>query len=163
MTSNPDRAKRTGVRMITTKPLLYATRRLQAGDEFYATKAHADVLVKLKKARYPDQRPPEDLADMPAALRARIERGAATKGEVAPPPGDLVERAIAQTGERAAESVAAFDHDGKNGPGGSAAPEQTDELAALRSEYMQVTGRRFFAGWTVEQLRQRIAEAKGAA
>jgi hypothetical protein len=161
MTSNPDKAKRSGVRMITTKPLLYATRRLQAGDEFYATKAHADVLVKLKKARYPDQRPPEDLAAMPDALRERVTRGAVTKGEVAAPPADLVTRALAQTGD-AAESGSAFDHDGNGGPGGSTAPAPSLGLTELRRQYTQVTGRRFFAGWTEDELRQRIAEAQKA-
>lgn len=158
MTSNLDKARATGVRMFAVKPLNYGTRRLMAGDPFYSTKAHADLLVKLGKARFPDQRDTADLGDMPEALRARVERTQGAKmAELAAPPADLVERAAGQQPDSAA---AAFDGDGDGLPGGSSAPEPSEALTELRREYTRVTGRRFFSGWTADDLRQRISEAQ---
>lgn len=37
-------------KLIAVKPLAYATRRLQAGDEFDATRADARVLIAVKRA-----------------------------------------------------------------------------------------------------------------
>lgn len=37
--------------LVALKPLLYGTRRLQAGDEFEAPKHHATPLIAVKKAR----------------------------------------------------------------------------------------------------------------
>lgn len=155
MTSNLDKARRIGVRMYATKPLTYGTRRLMAGDPFYSTKAHADLLVKLGKARFPDDREPNDLPDMPEALRSRLERTAGgSVAELASPPADLVARAAADS------AAAAFDGDGNGAPGESAAPEGSEALTELRKEYTRITGRRFFAGWTAEELRTRIAQAQ---
>jgi hypothetical protein len=40
------------MKLIATKSLKYATRRLTAGDEFDATDMHARILVGARKARY---------------------------------------------------------------------------------------------------------------
>jgi len=40
------------MKLIATKSLKYATRRMQAGDEFDATDMHARILVGARKARY---------------------------------------------------------------------------------------------------------------
>jgi len=48
------------MKLIATKRLKYATRRMQAGDEFDATDMHARILVGARKARYaPHQDEPE--------------------------------------------------------------------------------------------------------
>ena len=51
-----------------------------------------------------------------------------------------------------------FDHNNDGRPGGSTAPEPSDELAALRTEYRQVVGKRPFPGWDADELRRRMAE-----
>lgn len=53
----------------------------------------------------------------------------------------------------------ALDHDGDGKPGGSVAAEQTEDLPALRAEYQRVIGKRPFAGWDAETLKQKIAAA----
>lgn len=53
----------------------------------------------------------------------------------------------------------ALDHDGDGKPGGSVAPEQTEDLPSLRAEYQRVIGKRPFAGWDAETLKQKIAAA----
>lgn len=55
---------------------------------------------------------------------------------------------------------AAFDHDGDGSPGGSSAPEPSDDLPALRAEYQAVVGRRPFPGWGAEVLREKLAAAR---
>jgi hypothetical protein len=48
------------MKLIATKSLKYATRRMQAGDEFDATDMHARILVGARKARYaPRQEEPK--------------------------------------------------------------------------------------------------------
>lgn len=42
-------------KLIATKPLTYATRRLLPGDEFEAQRGHARVLIGIKKARRADE------------------------------------------------------------------------------------------------------------
>lgn len=54
-----------------------------------------------------------------------------------------------------------LDHDGDGKPGGSTAPAQTDDLAALRSEYREVVGKKAFPGWDSATLKQKIAAARG--
>lgn len=54
----------------------------------------------------------------------------------------------------------AFDHDNTGSAGGSTAPDPSEELTALRKEYTEVTGKRFFAGWDAATLREKIAAAK---
>ncbi|MDV7392133.1 hypothetical protein RZS08_12290 [Arthrospira platensis SPKY1] len=66
-------------------------------------------------------------------------------------PAKIVEKAA--TGKE-------FDHNGDGRPGGSAAPELTDELAALRAEYRSVVGKRPFPGWDADEIKRRMAEHK---
>lgn len=42
-----------------------------------------------------------------------------------------------------------------------ATPENKDQLAALRTEYQEVVGKRPFMGWDQDELERRIAEARG--
>lgn len=53
-------------------------------------------------------------------------------------------------------SAVAFDHDGDGAPGGSAAPEKTDDLAALRAEYTEKMGKKPFPGWDADEIRKRM-------
>jgi hypothetical protein len=153
MTTNPKRAAdKNSVRLVATRALTYATRRLVAEDPFSAPAAQARILVALKKARYATERPEGEVPDMPEGLRAAAQSMTRAPAAVPKPPADLVTRA-----------AGAFDHDNRDGPGGSTAPEATDELKALRAEYNEVSGRRFFSGWTADQLRERIAAVKAAA
>lgn len=55
--------------------------------------------------------------------------------------------------------LAQLDHDHNGKPGGSAAPDHTDEIKALREEYQEKLGKRPFLGWNAEELRRRIAAA----
>lgn len=41
-----------------------------------------------------------------------------------------------------------------------AAPDQDDDLSALRAEYQEVVGKRPFHGWDAETLRAKISEAQ---
>jgi len=53
-----------------------------------------------------------------------------------------------------------LDHDGDGRPGGSTAPEQTDDLRALRDEYRVVVGKKPFPGWDAKTLNEKIAAAR---
>jgi len=53
------------MKLIATRSYRYATRRLQAGDEFDATDMHARILVGARKARYAPDRAPQQ---QPAVL-----------------------------------------------------------------------------------------------
>jgi len=117
--------------LIANRRMIYGTRRLKAGDEFEATRAHARVLVAIKKA---------------TPVR--------TPGEIAPPPED-----VAQKMRESVVANAQLDHDGDGRPGGSKAPEQTDDLKALRAEYREVLGKNPFSGWSAEVLKEKIAAA----
>lgn len=58
--------------LIATRPLTYATRRLQAGDTFTPRSAKdAKVLIALRKAKAAGQDQPGDGEDDLTALRAR--------------------------------------------------------------------------------------------
>lgn len=50
-----------------------------------------------------------------------------------------------------------FDHDGDGAPGGSVAPEKTDDLANLRAEYTEKMGKKPFPGWDADEIRKRMA------
>lgn len=58
-----------------------------------------------------------------------------------------------------AEVVAKMDHDGDGLPGGSKAPEHTDELKACRAEYQAKMGKRPFPGWDAAELKRRMGDA----
>ncbi len=84
------------------------------------------------------------------------ERPAYVPGRTAvPPPPETVRAKI--SGDELKRH--ALDHDGDGKPGGSVAPEQTEDLPAIRAEYQRVIGKRPFAGWDAETLKQKIADA----
>lgn len=64
------------MKLIATKSLKYATRRLQAGDEFDATDMHARILVGARKARYSPKQakvePPKQEPPKPQPPTARV-------------------------------------------------------------------------------------------
>lgn len=121
----------TRVKLTATRSFSYATRALKAGDVFEASRAHADILVALKKAKANEHR---ELTPLP------------------PPEPELAERMQA-----AAQQVSPLDHDRDGRPGGSTAPPPADDLAGLREEYTRVTGKRVFSGWSADQLREKLA------
>jgi hypothetical protein len=55
-----------------------------------------------------------------------------------------------------------FDHDNSGTPGGSTAPEKTDELKEARAEYQAKMGKRAFPGWDVAEIRRRMEPAAPA-
>lgn len=68
-------------------------------------------------------------------------------GDTPPVPADL------------AEALAKFDHDGDGRPGGSKAPEHTDELKILRAEYHAKMGKRPGPSWDADELKRRMGDA----
>ena len=40
--------------------------------------------------------------------------------------------------------------------------DEGDDLTALRAEYQDVVGKKAYHGWSADELRDKIAEAKGA-
>jgi hypothetical protein len=61
-----------------------------------------------------------------------------------------------------AAPIEKFDHNGDGKPGGSTAPEPTEDLAALRAKYKDVVGKRAFPGWDVAEIERRLAEHAAA-
>ncbi len=110
--------------MIASRPMTYGTRRLQAGDEFTASRRDARLLAATGRASLAQAGD-----DPPIAPK---EEGQASK--LAPEKPD----------------------DAKDAPD----PEGED-LKALRAEYQEVVGKRPFAGWDGDILREKIAAARG--
>lgn len=53
-----------------------------------------------------------------------------------------------------------MDDDGNGSPGGSRRQAPDPELTAARQEYTTVTGKRFFSGWSLEEIREKTAQAR---
>lgn len=51
-----------------------------------------------------------------------------------------------------------LDHDKDGKPGGSTAPEQTDDLTDVRAQYAELFGKRPFMGWDAKTLTAKIEE-----
>lgn len=49
-----------------------------------------------------------------------------------------------------------LDHDEDGKKGGSKPAEESDELAKLRSDYLEVVGKRAYHGWSAEELQEKI-------
>lgn len=81
---------------------------------------------------------PSDERILLATKRVEVARAEVT---LPPPPPSL---------------LAQLDHDGNGHPGGSKAPEQTDDLKALREEYEAKMGKRPFYGWDAATLREKM-------
>lgn len=81
-------------------------------------------------------------------IAVRKARSRREPGVLPPPPEDLAEQM----------RTASLDHDGDGKPDGSIAPEHTDDLKALRAQYLDVVGKRPFPGWDADTLRLRISE-----
>lgn len=79
-------------KLIAVKPLTYATRRLQAGDEFEASRTDARVLVAVNRARIMDKpREPGSLPPPPSAVAQRagvVSKTSPAKPEMVEIPDD---------------------------------------------------------------------------
>lgn len=113
---------------ITTRDMLYNTRRLKAGDEFRTSARDGDILVRLGRA----QRVPASLAQ------------SAQPAPVAPQ----------QSAKRSDHNIDP-DRDGTAELQLSSTP---DPLTAARAEYEAIVGKRAFHGWDESELRRRMAE-----
>lgn len=58
------------------------------------------------------------------------------------------------------DDLSQLDHDGDGEPGGSDAPQQSDDLTELRKHYKEVVGKNPFPGWDATELNRRIDEAQ---
>lgn len=83
------------------------------------------------------------------ALRARDPRFASILGKLG----------YRETNLQAADERDPLDHDGEGRKGGSVTPAETENLAALRAEYLAKVGRRPFHAWDEETLAAKIAES----
>jgi len=63
---------------------------------------------------------------------------------------------------RTVEVLDPLDHDGDGKKGGSLKPEATDDLVAVRAEYLAVVGKKPFHGWDAAELHKRIAAARAS-
>ncbi len=60
------------------------------------------------------------------------------------------------------DELSQLDHDDDGEPGGSTAPESSDDLAELRKQYKDVLGKNPFPGWGADELQRRIDAAGNA-
>lgn len=130
--------------LIATKRCFYRTWR-EPGERFTADRARGRALLQMKLARRAPVTAPATYSHRAITQTRRVDMQA-EKPVVAPEPDS-------------ATIISAFDHDGDGAPGGSTAPEPADELTTARADYRLATGKRFFPGWSVEQLREKIAAA----
>ncbi|WLS01737.1 hypothetical protein [Shinella oryzae] len=54
-----------------------------------------------------------------------------------------------------------LDHDGDGNKGGSKPAEQSDEMAKLRADYIEIVGKKPYHGWSAEELQTKIDEKLG--
>ncbi len=114
------------------------------------------TMIAVKPMRYGTRRlvPCDsfDVKDNHARLLVAVKKAVERRdvAQVAPPPA-VVRQAFAQ-----------FDPDRNGTPGGSKAPEKTEELVAARAAYTEKLGKRPFPGWDIGELHRRIAEASEA-
>jgi hypothetical protein len=126
--------------MIATKRLKYGTRRLLPGDPFSARHDRdAKLLIGIGKARY--------------ATREMVatDEPAITIPEINLSP-DAVE-AIKSISKTCEDTVAGLSEVVRNSP----IPQIVDDIAALRSAYMEKFDKRPFNGWSAEILREKLA------
>lgn len=116
-------------KLVATKGLRYATRRMAAGDEFVANNRDARLLVAIGKARH---------ARVPGSLDA---------------PSDAVLQKIKKV-----INPLDHDSDGTSG-GSKAPDGDKDALNKLRAEYTELVGKKPFPGWDAVELQRRIDEA----
>jgi hypothetical protein len=112
--------------------LSYSTRRLQAGDVFEGEASHVEALIRIGKAER--IREPADVPAPPARVAERI-RAAIKPAEPPQPQEQPLSPVLAPT------------------PNG-------DERNLLRAEYLRLTGRNAFPGWTIALLREKIEAAQ---
>lgn len=125
------------MKLLALKSLRYATRRLLPGDSFEAKDRDAKLLIAIKKAEAQVERVPGRIDPPPADLLAQVEGQARTQGE----------------------HKDALDHDGDGRKGGSVKQPDSEEISALRAAYQQRFGKKPFAGWDVESLKEKLAAA----
>lgn len=116
-------------KLVATKGLRYATRRMMAGDEFVANNRDARLLVAIGKARH---------VRVPGSIDA-------------PPP------AVLQKANKSNDPLD-HDNDGAPG-GSKAPDGDKDALNKLRADYTEVLGKKPFPGWDAAELQRRIDEA----
>lgn len=54
-----------------------------------------------------------------------------------------------------------LDHDEDGKKGGSKPADQSDEMAKLRADYLEIVGKKPFHGWSAEELQAKIDEKLG--
>jgi hypothetical protein len=146
------------MKLIATKPFSYATRRLQANDEFEATNAHARLLVAIGKAKESDKREKGKLAAPSKKLKKKAVKA------VAPKKAKAVETKPAAEPAPEAEAVGAMTTKTVKPPVAKAAEPAVlaeapvDDLTALRQQYKDKFGKSPFMGWSVTTLQDKLAE-----
>lgn len=113
-------------------------------------------LIATKRCFFGKQREPGDRFSMPRQFARQYIAARLAKPAPETAPAKYTHRAILTTPRRV--DISRFDHDGDGAEGGSKAPEQSDELKEVRAEYTAKMGKRFFPGWTIEQLREKMAD-----
>lgn len=159
----------TKITLRALKPMRYATRRLLPGDEFEVTSKDAKLLVALKRAEGLD-RPLSEIPPIPESLArkiADIKSDAAPQQAVPAVPETQVATPENQAGNAPADLANDPDLAAPNTSGDDGEPpvdEETpaEDLATVRAQYKEIVGRAPYAGWTVEQLKEKIAEAQKA-
>lgn len=129
------------VKLKAVKGLTYNTRRLLPGDVFEARPRDARVLLATRKVQA--VREPVDLAPPPPAVAEKIAAAAAPPS--APPaPAPEAPPADATVGAMTTGQMP-----------NAAAP--SSDLAAARTEYERVSGKKAFNGWDVATLQAKTA------
>lgn len=142
------------VKLKAVKGLTYNTRRLLPGDVFEARPRDARVLLATRKVQA--VREPVDLAPPPPAVAEKIAKAAASvrkpttlidepyAGESPPPSQEPALQTASAVGAMTTEQMP-----------NAAAPES--DLAAARTEYERVSGKKAFNGWDVATLQAKTA------
>jgi hypothetical protein len=139
------------VKLIATKAYNYATRRLQAEDEFEARPMDANLLVRAKKARYSDTRETGKLVAPPARLKRKAVKAAKT-----PPTRTATVEPSPPVAKPSPPATAVPAMTTKNTP--LAPAGEADELTTLRQQYKEKFNKAPFMGWSAATLQDKLAE-----
>lgn len=129
--------------LIATKPFTYATRRLKAGDAFEPrNRSDRRLLLAMRRAKRDDG--DEDPKPRHRGASKGKHSGPSTPPVPSPAPAPAPTPSTTPT------------------PTPTPPPTPTpavDERVALRQQYLAKTGKKPFAGWDADTLRQKIAAA----
>jgi hypothetical protein len=116
-------------------------------------------VIAVKPCFYKWQRKTGERFAMPRNFARQFIAARLVRPAPATAPATYSHRAVTETRrvDMVPQYFSPFDHDRDGRDGGSSAPDHTDELKAARADYMRITGKRFFPGWTAERLREMIA------